>query len=91
MDVAGDLQSGVLSPNQVPVNFVQRGSFSLIDNTRSTIALQEAGVPINQWNLVNRTGVTSVENAVTTKLLNNNLPATGTSTVRFNGCVISCP
>jgi len=90
LGVADDLSSGALSPNQVPVNFVQRGSFNLIDNTRSSIALQEAGIPMNQWNLVNRTGNPFFEGSVTTKLTNNGLTNTGTNTVRFNNCFYRC-
>lgn len=90
MDVASDLRSGILSPSQVPVNYVQRGGINLIDNTRSSIALQEAGVPMSQWNLVNKTGSLRVETAITDKLVRNGLTNTGTNTVRMNGCTYFC-
>lgn len=90
MEVAGDLRTGAMSPSEVPVDFVQRGSFNLIDNTRSSIALQEAGIPMNQWTLVNRTGNFRVETAVSDKLFNNGLTSTGTNTVRMGGCTFLC-
>lgn len=90
LDVASDLRSGILSPSQVPVNYVQRGGINLIDNTRSSIALQEAGVPMSQWNLVNKTGSLRVETAITDKLVRNGLTNTGTNTVRMNGCTYFC-
>lgn len=90
-DVAAKLRKGDLTPSDVPVGYVQRGSFNLIDNTRSSIALIEAGVPVNQWNLVNRTGDAFFENAVTTKLSNNGLTNTGTNTLKYNRCYYRCP
>lgn len=88
--VANDLRLGTVSPSEVPVGYVTRNGINLIDNTRSSIALQEAGIPMNQWNLVNRTGKPFFENSVTTKLANNGLPNTGTNSVRFGNCFFNC-
>jgi hypothetical protein len=90
LNVADDLRSGSLAVQDVPVGYVTRNGINLIDNHHSSIALQEAGVPMNQWNLVNRSGMSFFENSVTNKLANNGLTNTGTNTLRFNRCFYSC-
>jgi hypothetical protein len=43
-EVAGDLRSGNISPNQLPVDVIQRGENLLGLNTRSMLALRRAGI-----------------------------------------------
>ena len=65
MGVANDLRTGALNVQSVPVGYVTRKGINLIDNHHSSIALREAGIPMNQWNLVNRTGNPFFESSVT--------------------------
>ena len=85
-----DLRSGHLSVQDVPVGYVHRNGINLIDNHHSSIALKEAGIPMNKWNLVNRTENPRFEQYVTDKLVRNGLTNTGTNSIRFNGCTYFC-
>lgn len=60
-DVAGALQSGELSPADVPIEVINRNGNSLILNTRSAQALERAGIPRSEWNVVNVTGNPAAE------------------------------
>jgi hypothetical protein len=79
------LRSGKLNPSDVPVEFIVRDGKSLIVNTRSSLALKRAGIPESQWNLINRTGNTSIENHITNRLIKNKLTDSGTETLRITG------
>ncbi len=79
--VADDLSSGALKAADVPVEFIVRDGQRLIVNTRSSLALRQAGIPQSQWNLVNRTGVEAVEQNITNRLLCNSLDNAGTPEV----------
>lgn len=84
-DVAADLRTGVMTPSQVPVEFVVQDGNSLIVNTRSSLALQRAGVPQSEWTLIDKTSVPEVQARITERLLRNQLDTSGTSTLRITG------
>ena len=44
-DVAGALRSGALNPSDVPIQYIVRDGNTLILNTRSAQALEQAGIP----------------------------------------------
>jgi RHS repeat-associated protein len=82
-DIAGQLRSGALSPAEVPVKFVTIDSTNLIVNTRSSVALLEAGVPVEDWSLVNVTeDAREVEN-IMARLARNELTTAGTEAVQI--------
>lgn len=83
--VADDLRAGALNAADVPVEFIVRDGQRLIVNTRSSLALRQAGIPESQWNLINRTGVEAVEQNITNRLLRNGLDDAGTDVLRITG------
>lgn len=58
---------------------------TLILNTRSAKALEMAGIPRSEWNVVKATGNMAAEARLTNQLLKNGLDSTGTPTVRMTG------
>lgn len=83
--VAGALRSGAMNAAEVPVEFIERGGARLIVNTRSSLALRQAGIPESGWTLINRTGVPEVEANITGRLLRNGLGNEGTEVLRITG------
>lgn len=83
--VADDLSAGILKPADLPVEYLVRDGNSLLINTRSSLALKQAGIPESSWNLINRTGVESAEAAMTERLLRNGLGSGGTDVLRITG------
>jgi hypothetical protein len=83
--VADALRSGTMTAADVPVEFIVRDGNRLIVNTRSSLALRQAGIPEAQWNLINRTGVAEVEANITQRLLRNGLGNEGTEVLRITG------
>ena len=59
------LRNGQLSPKDVPVEYINRDGVRLAINTRSTIALRRANIPISKWNLIDKTGDLVLENKIT--------------------------
>ena len=55
-DMAAALQSGTLNPADVPIQYIVQDGNTLILNTRSAQALEQAGIPRAQWNAVDMTG-----------------------------------
>jgi len=84
-DVAGQLQAGTLSAVDVPVQVVTMDGNTLIVNTRSSLALSQAGIPQSSWNLIDMTGDSGVMNSITTRLGNNGLTTAGTPVLRITG------
>ena len=84
-DVANDLRTGAMQPSQVPVEFVVQDGTRLIVNTRSSLALQRAGVPQSQWTLIDRSTVPEVQARITQRLIDNKLSTSGTPTLRITG------
>jgi hypothetical protein len=81
-DVAAALRSGTMNVTDVPVQYIVRDGNTLILNTRSAQALEQAGIPRSQWNAVNMTGNADAELRLTTQLQNNGLTSQGTPTIR---------
>jgi len=84
-DVAGELRSGRLTPDNIPIDVIKRDGNTLILNTRSAHALERAEIPRSQWTTVDRTGSSAYEARLTGQLSRNNLASTGTPTVRSTG------
>lgn len=81
-DLAEALRSGVIKPSQLPVDYVEMNGTRLILNTRTSTALEQAGIPRNQWFGRNQTGVEAYpgktfNDLAADQLKNNNLPPTG--------------
>ncbi len=55
-DLSRALSEGRVSPSQLPVDFVDLDGTRLIMNTRTSIALRDAGIPRSDWFGRNRTG-----------------------------------
>jgi RHS repeat-associated protein len=80
-DVAAQLRAGTLTAADVPIQTVGNG----IVNTRSSLALMQAGIPQSEWTLVNMTGNAQVRNEIATRLAKNGLGSTGTDVIRVTG------
>jgi hypothetical protein len=84
-DVADKLRSGAMTASDVPIQVIVRGGNTLILNTRSALALQQAGIPRSQWLLDNVTGDPAAEARLSGQLASNGLGSGGTGTVRVTG------
>ncbi|MCU7937552.1 MAG: hypothetical protein KZQ99_22290, partial [Candidatus Thiodiazotropha sp. (ex Dulcina madagascariensis)] len=83
-DLVTAIQSGKVDPSIIPVNVIVRDSQTLILNTRTANALQQAGVPRSSFNIIDQTrnttplfGNTIFDDLLTDQLLRNNLPSSG--------------
>jgi RHS repeat-associated protein len=83
--VSSDLRSGILNPSQVPVQYIGGEGVNLLVNTRSALSLMRAGIPRNQWNLVNVSGNAGVQANIADRLLRNGLTSQGTDVLRITG------
>ncbi|WP_199249736.1 S8 family serine peptidase [[Phormidium] sp. ETS-05] len=54
--LADALNKGSVKPEDVPIQYVEREGKKLILNTRSSAALEKAGIPRSEWNVINKTG-----------------------------------
>jgi len=84
-EVADALRSGQLKPADVPVEYIVKDGNTLILNTRSAQALEQAGIPRSEWNAVNMTGDAAAEARLAGQLQRNGLTSEGTPTVRPSG------
>ncbi len=84
-DVASQLRAGTLNPADVPIQTVTIDGNILIVNTRSALALRQAGVPQSAWTLVDQSGNAGIVNGVATRLANNGLTSAGTPVLRITG------
>ncbi|WP_325089338.1 DUF637 domain-containing protein, partial [Burkholderia contaminans] len=89
-DLAAAIKNGLISPSQLPVDYVvSSNGTKLILNTRTSVALNRAGVPQSQWFGTNQTGVpvagmpagTTYDDLAAGQLARNKLPPTGTPNV----------
>jgi hypothetical protein len=83
--VAAQLQSGSLSPNDVPIQYIVKDGHTLILNTRSAQALEKAGIPRAQWKAVNMTNDRAAQARLAQQLRRNNLTSEGTPTLHALG------
>lgn len=67
------LRTGKLRPEDVPIEYIKRDGKNIILNTRSSAALEQAGIPRNQWNVINRTGDATAEARLNNQLSRNKL------------------
>jgi RHS repeat-associated protein len=79
-DVASNLRAGTLKVTDVPVTVVGDG---LIVNTRSSLALMQAGIPQSQWSLIQGSAKDASE--IASRLSKNGLGTTGTDVIRITG------
>lgn len=81
-DLANAITVGSIKPSQIVVDYVDLNGVRLILNTRTSTALEQAGVPRSQWFGQNRTGVeayagTTFDQLAADQLRRNKLPPTG--------------
>jgi hypothetical protein len=84
-NVAAALREGRLSPESVPVDVICRDGRWLILNTRSSLALEGAGIPRSWWRVVDRTGQPEFERRLSFRLRSNRLGISGVESVRVRG------
>ncbi|WP_269540166.1 RHS repeat domain-containing protein [Cerasicoccus fimbriatus] len=84
-DLAAAIKSGAVNPSDIPVEYVMKGDTQLLVNTRTSQALEQAGVPRNKWNAVDKTDDAATMKRVEAQLERNKLDETGTETVRQTG------
>jgi RHS repeat-associated protein len=84
-DVAGAIRAGTLTTADVPVQFVTIDGSNLLVNTRSSLALMQAGVPTSQWALVDMTGDAATQALINQRLLSNGLSSSGSDVLRITG------
>jgi hypothetical protein len=80
-DLTNALKNGDILLSQVPIDYIIRDGNTLILNTRSSQALERAGIPRNQWYAVNRTGNALYEGMLSDQLTNNGLTSVGVPSV----------
>ncbi|WP_163178132.1 DUF6443 domain-containing protein [Bacteroides sp. 51] len=71
--LAKSLMNGTRTVADVPIDVVVRNGQTFILNTRSSVALMEAGVARSSWNVVNRTGQEMFEKMLSDQLTRNGL------------------
>ena len=76
-DVAGALRSGAMKPADVPIEYIVRAGSTLILNTRSAQALQQAGIPRSAWNAIDMTGDAAAQARLSGQLQRNGLTSQG--------------
>jgi RHS repeat-associated protein len=80
-DVAAQLRAGTLTPAEVPIQYIVKDGNTLMLNTRSAQALEQAGIPRAQWTAVNVTEDAAAQARAAAQLQRNGLPSQGTPTV----------
>lgn len=78
-----DSENKSIKVENFSIDFVYREGCKVIDNCRSTTCLQLANIHDSKWSLINRTGIVMHEERVDEKLRYNNLPPTGTTTIKY--------
>ncbi len=81
-DLIDALRTGVVRPDQVPIDYVVIDGQRLILNTRSSTALRRAGIPQSEWYGRHKTGITAFDDVpfdelARRQLENNGLPLEG--------------
>jgi RHS repeat-associated protein len=84
-DVAAQLRAGTLTPANAPIETVTIDGNTLIVNTRSALALKQAGIPPSAWNLIDQSSDAELVNSIATRLANNRLTSAGTPVLRITG------
>jgi len=77
-ELVAAIKAGHITPSQIEVNYIVRpGGKTLVLNTRTAQALEQAGIPRSQWNAINRTGDPLYERLLSEQLKRNNLTNSG--------------
>lgn len=81
-DLAEALKTGVVKPEQLPIDYVDINGNRLILNTRTSTALEQASIPRSHWFGRNQTGVEAYpgktfNDLAADQLKNNKLPPSG--------------
>jgi RHS repeat-associated protein len=84
-DVASGLQTGAISPKQLPLDVVVRNGSTLSLNTRSLLALRRGGISPSRFVVNNRTGDAFFEGLLTKRLAKNKLGSSGAEVLRITG------
>jgi filamentous hemagglutinin len=92
-ELAAAIKAGKISPSQLPVDYVvQADGTKLILNTRTSVALDRAGIPKSEWYGTNQTGQpvpgmngTTFNDLAAQQLKNNGLPPTGSPDIPKGG------
>ena len=83
--VADGLKGGTIKPEEIPVDIIKRDGQILVLNTRSSLALRRAQIPVDQWVINDVSGNDLLEEVLTQRLLNNKLRSEGIDVVRITG------
>ncbi|EOC3061408.1 VENN motif pre-toxin domain-containing protein [Cronobacter dublinensis] len=87
-DLANAIRSGLIKPSQLSVDYVEMNGTRLILNTRTSVALDRAGIPKSDWYGTNQTNVKvpgmdgkTYNDLAADQLIINKLPETGSSDI----------
>ncbi|MCK6906791.1 hemagglutinin repeat-containing protein [Enterobacter roggenkampii] len=87
-DLANAVRNGSIKPSQLSVDYVEMNGTRLILNTRTSVALDRAGVPKAEWYGTNQTNVKvpgmdgkTYNDLATDQLIRNKLPETGSTDI----------
>jgi RHS repeat-associated protein len=80
-DLVAAIKNGTVRPDAIPVHYIIRNGKPLILNTRTSVALEKAGIPRSEWKAVNVTGDQMFEGLLNDQLKRNGLGDQGASTV----------
>jgi len=78
-DLVDAIRSGRVNPQDITVDFVDRNGTRVLADTRTSVALERAGIPQKDWNLIDRTGDAFTESRVTDAMARNGLEAPASS------------
>jgi hypothetical protein len=84
-DVSNNLRTGVAAIDDVPVHMIVRDGKTLILDSRSSVALTQAGIARSAWNVHDVTGVQAFETRLSAQLANNGLGSSGTNVIIVTG------
>ena len=62
-DLVKALTGGKISPKDIPLNYVMQNGEKVILNSRTSVALERAGIPMKNWYGLNQTGRVAYETA----------------------------
>lgn len=80
-DLVEAIKRGAVKPNTIPVHYIIRNGRAVILNTRTSVALEKAGVPRSRWKAVDVTGDELFEGLLNDQLKLNGLGERGSPTV----------
>jgi len=72
-DLADAIRSGQVSAKDISVDYVTRNGTRVLADTRTSVALQRAGVPQKDWNMIDKTGDALTEGRVSDAMARNGL------------------